>query len=52
MVQNVQQKSDSELLRDLELEYERALSAVAYLEEQIREVKNRMQGVKKRVVQR
>lgn len=47
-----QKRSDSELLRDLELDYERALAAVAHLEEQIREVKNRLQGTKKRVVQR
>lgn len=45
----VEQKlSDSELLLDLELDYERALATVAHLEEQIREVKNRLQGTEKR----
>ncbi|AIB07035.1 hypothetical protein ST9NA_032 [Salmonella phage 9NA] len=39
---------DKQLLRDLEENYERALAAVAYLEEQIREVKNRLQGNEKR----
>jgi hypothetical protein len=47
-----QKRSDSELLRDLELDHERALAAVAHLEEQIREVKNRLQGTKKREFQR
>ncbi len=47
-----QKRSDSELLRDLELDYECALAAVAHLEEQIREVKNRLQGTKKRELQR
>lgn len=47
-----QKRSDSELLRDLELDYERALAAaVEHLEEQIREVKNRLQGVTKREFQ-
>lgn len=46
-----QKHSDSELLRDLELDYERALAAVEHLEEQIREVKNRLQGVTKREFQ-
>ncbi|EJS0970498.1 hypothetical protein NW995_002494 [Salmonella enterica] len=43
---------DEQLLRDLEQDYERAQAAIAYLEEQIREVKNRLQGTEKRVVQR
>lgn len=43
---------DEQLLRDLEQDYERAQTAIAYLEEQIREVKNRLQGTEKRVVQR
>lgn len=47
-----QKRSDSELLRDLELDYERALAVVAHLEEQIWEVKNRLQGTKKREFQR
>ena len=46
-----QKRSDSELLSDLELDYERALAAVEHLEEQIREVKNRLQGVTKREFQ-
>lgn len=46
-----QKRSDSELLCDLELDYERALAAVEHLEEQIREVKNRLQGVTKREFQ-
>lgn len=47
-----QKQRDSELLRDLELDHERTLAAVEHLEEQIREVKNRLQGTTKRVVQR
>lgn len=47
-----QKQRDSKLLHDLELDHERALAAVAHLEEQIREVKNRLQGTTKRVVQR
>lgn len=43
---------DEQLLRDLEHNYERAQAAISYLEEQIREVKNRLQGTEKRVVQR
>lgn len=43
---------DEQLLRDLEQDYERAQDALAYLEEQIREVKNRLQGTEKRVIQR
>lgn len=43
---------DEQLLRDLEQDYERAQAAIAYLEEQIHEVKNRLQGTEKRVVQR
>lgn len=43
---------DEQTLRDLEQDYERAQAAIAYLEEQIREVKNRLQGTEKRVVQR
>lgn len=41
---------DEKLLRDLELDHERALKALSYLEEQIREVKNRLQGTTKRMV--
>lgn len=47
-----QKRSDSELLRDLELDHERALAAVEHLEEQIREVKNRLQGTEKRNLSR
>lgn len=42
------ENKDQKLLRDLELDHERALAAVAHLEEQIREVKNRLQGNEKR----
>lgn len=45
-------KTDDEILHELELNYERALDAVAQLEEQIREVKNRIQGTKKRNIPR
>ena len=39
---------DEKLLRELEIEYERAQTALLVLEEQIREVKNRIQGTEKR----
>lgn len=45
-------KIDDEILRELELDHERALDAVAHLEEQIREVKNRIQGTEKRNIPR
>ena len=35
---------DEKLLRELEIDYERAQKALQFLEEQIREVKNRIQG--------
>lgn len=43
---------DEKLLHELEQDHERALSAVSYLEEQIREVKNRIQGTEKRNIPR
>lgn len=49
---DVRQIKDRKLLADLELDYERAQSTVTHLEEQIREVKNRLQGVTKRDIQR
>ena len=39
---------DEKLLRELEIDYERAQKALQFLEEQIREVKNRIQGTEKR----
>lgn len=38
---------DEKLLRELEIDYERAQKALQFLEEQIREVKNRIQGTEK-----
>lgn len=39
---------DEKLLRELEIDYERSQKALQFLEEQIREVKNRIQGTEKR----